>query len=102
VGLVPSVYQSGTKSYHGHLSKKANRYLRWGMIEAAQKAKVIDPFLRMKAEKIHRKRGASIATAAVVRHLLVAVYHILKEKTAYRPPKLKYNSPGKPVLTLVA
>ncbi|MFQ6002563.1 MAG: transposase [Candidatus Zixiibacteriota bacterium] len=37
-GLVPSVHQSGAKSYHGHLSKKANRYLQWGMIEAAQKA----------------------------------------------------------------
>jgi hypothetical protein len=72
------------------------------MIEAAQKAKVIDPFLRMKAEKIHRKRGASIATAAVARHLLVAVYRILKDKTIYRQPKLKYYSPGKPVPTLVA
>jgi transposase len=101
-GLVPCVHQSGAKSYHGHLSKKANRYLQWGMIEAAQKAKVIDPFLRVKAEKIHRKRGASVATAAVARHLLVAVYHILKEKTVYRPPKLKYSSPGKPVPTLVA
>lgn len=60
-GLVPSVYQSGAKSYHGHLSKKANRYLQWGMIEAAQKAKVIDPFLRRKAERIERKKGARIA-----------------------------------------
>lgn len=101
-GLVPSVRQSGAKSYHGHISKKANRYLQWGMIEAAQKAKVIDPFLRVKAEKIQRKKGASVATAAVARHLLVAVYHILKEKTDYRQPKLRYNSLGKPVPTLVA
>ncbi len=101
-GLVPSVHQSGAKSYHGHISKKANRYLQWGMIEAAQKAKVIDPFLRVKAEKIQRKKGASIATAAVARRLLVAVYHILKEKTIYRQPKLRYNSPGKPVRPLVA
>lgn len=27
-GLVPSVHQSGTKSYHGHISKKCNRYLQ--------------------------------------------------------------------------
>jgi transposase len=27
-GLVPSVHQSGAKSYHGHLNKKANRYLQ--------------------------------------------------------------------------
>jgi hypothetical protein len=66
------------------------------MIEAAQKAKVLDPFLRAKAEKIQRKRGASVATAAIARHLLVAVYHILKEKTPYRTPKLKHHSMGKP------
>jgi transposase len=101
-GLVPSVHQSGAKSYHGHISKKCNRYLQWGMIEAAQEAKVIDPFLRAKAEKIQRKKGACVATAAVAHHLLVAIYHILKEKTTYRSPKLKYHLPGKPVPTLVA
>jgi transposase len=101
-GLVPSVHQSGTKSYHGHISKKCNRYLQWGMIEAAQKAKVIDPYLRAKAEKIQRKKGASVATAAVAHHLLVAVYHILKEKTVYKTPKSRYTSLGKPVPTLVA
>jgi hypothetical protein len=66
------------------------------MVEAAQKAKVIDPFLRAKAEKIQRKRGASVATAAIADHLLVAVYHILKEKTPDRTPKLKHHSLGKP------
>jgi transposase len=88
-GLVPSVYQSGEKSYHGHLSNKANRYLRWGLIEAAQRAKVIDPFLRKKKERIERKKGTSVATVAIAHQLLVAIYHILKEKTVYRSPKLK-------------
>ena len=101
-GLVPSVYQSGSKSYHGHISNRANRYLQWGLIEAAQMAKVIDPFLRRKAEIIARKKGACVATTAIARHLLVVIYHILKEKTVYRSPKLKYRLSGKPVLTLVA
>jgi transposase len=101
-GLVPSVYQSGEKSYHGHISYKANRYLRWGLIEAAQRAKVIDPFLRKKAERIKGKKGTSVATVAIAHQLLVAIYHILKEKTVYRSPKLKYRLSGKPVRTLVA
>jgi len=100
-GLVPSVYQSGTKSYHGHISQKCNRYLRWGMIEAAQRAKGIDPFLRSYAEKIRRKKGASVATVAVARRLMVMVYHLLKERRPYYPPKLKRNLSGRPVLTLV-
>jgi len=101
-GLVPSVYQSGKKSYHGHISYKANRYLRWGLIEAAQRAKAIDPFLRKKKERIERKKGTSVATVAIAHQLLVAIYHILKEKTVYRSPKLKHRLSGKPVLTLVA
>ncbi len=101
-GLVPSVYQSGSKSHYGHISNKANRYLQWGMIEAAQRAKIIDPFLRKKAEIIARKKGPSVATTAIAHHLLVVIYHILKEKTVYRSPKLKYRLSGKPVPTLVA
>jgi len=101
-GLVPSVHQSGEKSYHGHLSYKANRYLRWGLIEAAQKAKLIDPFLRKKAERIKDKKGTSVATVAIAHQLLVAIYHILKEKTVFRSPNLKYRLSGKPVPTLVA
>jgi transposase len=101
-GLVPSVHQSGEKSYHGHISYKANRYLRWGLIEAAQRAKVIDPFLRKKAERVKEKKGTSVATVAIAHQLLMAIYHILKEKTVYLSPKLKYRLSGKPVRTLVA
>jgi len=101
-GLVPSVYQSGSKNYRGHISNRANRYLQWGMIEAAQRAKIIDPFLRKKAEIIARKKGPSVATTAIAHHLLTVIYHILKEKTVYRSPKLKYRLSGKPVTTLVA
>ena len=101
-GLVPAVHQSGAKSFHGHLSKKSNRYLQWGMIEAAQKAKVIDPFLRKKAEKIERKKGAGVATAAIAHHLLIIVYHILKEQREYYSSKLKSNPSGRPVCPLVA
>jgi transposase len=100
-GLAPSVYQSGAKSYHGHISKKCNRYLQWGMVEAAQKAKVIDPFLRRKAERIERKKGASVATAAVAHHLLIIVYHLLKEQREYYSRKLRENLSGRPVPTLV-
>jgi transposase len=100
-GLVPSVHQSGTKSYSGHLNKKANRYLKWGMIEAAQKAKVIDPFLRRKAERIQRKKGGGVATVAVAHHLLIIVYHLLKEKREYYPGKLRKNMWGRPGSDLV-
>ena len=100
-GLVPTVHQSGSKSYHGHLSNRGNRYLRWGMIEAAQKAKVIDPYLREKAGRIERKKGKGVATAAIAHHLLVIVYHILKERREYYSNKVKTIVSGRPGSNLV-
>lgn len=100
-GLVPSVHQSGSRSYHGHLVKGANRYLCWALIEAAQKAKEIDPFLRDKATRIERKKGKGVATAAIARHLLVIIYHILKEKRGYYSGEVKTAGSGRPVCPLV-
>jgi malate/lactate dehydrogenase len=71
------------------------------MIEAAQKAKAIDPFLRRKAERIQRKKGGGVATVAVAHHLLIIVYHLLKEKREYYPGKLRKNLWGRPVGNLV-
>jgi hypothetical protein len=96
-GLVPSVHQSGNKSFHGHISHKANHYLQWGLIEAAQRAKVIDPYLRIKAQNIQKKKGGKVATVAIAHHLLIAVYHILKEKTTYQRPKLKAGQARTPL-----
>jgi len=56
-GLAPPVYQSGTGNYHGHIDPKCNRYLQWGMIEAAQRAKRTHRFLRSCAEKIARQKS---------------------------------------------
>jgi transposase len=71
------------KAINGHLNKKANRYLKWGMIEAAKRAKTINPLLRRKVETIERKKGAGVATVAMTHHLLIIVYHILKEQRGY-------------------
>jgi len=58
--------------------------------------------VRIIAERIERKKGASVATAAVAHHLLVIVYHLLKEQREYYSSKLRGNLSGRPALTLVA
>ncbi|MEW5768705.1 MAG: IS110 family transposase [bacterium] len=100
-GLVPSVHQSSSRNYHGHIVKGANRYLCWGMIEAAQKAKVIDPYLRDKAQKIEKKKGGGVATVAIARQLMAIIYHLLKEKRDYYREELKIAGSGRPVRLLV-
>jgi transposase len=96
-GLVPSVHQSGSRLYRGHLTKAGNRYLRWGMIEAAQAAMRTDPFWKSWAARLIRKKGRGVATAAVAHKLLIAVYHIWKDGTEYKQPKFSLGKPVAPM-----
>jgi transposase len=89
-GLVPSVHQSGQTSYNGRITKQGSRYIRWAMIEAAQKAYVKDVSLSRFYHKLCGKKGRSKAMVALARKMLVIVYNVLR----YNEP---YNLSGKPV-----
>jgi len=90
-GLVPTVHASGGKSWHGPTSPKANHYLRWAFVEAANAIllhrnryagqHVIELYDRLKKHKCHGK-----AAVAVARHLAEASWWILKRRQPYRPP----------------
>jgi transposase len=92
-GLVPSVHQSGNRLYRGRLTKTGNRYLRWGMIEAAPTARRTDPFWRAWASRLVRKKGKGVATAAVAHKLLIAVYHVWKDGAEYKQPAFRNLRP---------
>ena len=91
-GLVPSTYSSGGKTYQGKITKQGNRWLRWAMIEAAQQATRIDPWLSEVYERI-AKKGKKKARVAVARKLLEIVYRIWKEK---RPYEKRYGAVALP------
>lgn len=46
VGLVPSTYSSGGKTYHGKIIKQGNKWLRWAFVEAVAPAIASDAQLR--------------------------------------------------------
>ncbi len=81
-GLVPSTYSSGGKTYQGKITKQGNRWLRWALIEAAQQATRIDPWLAEVYERI-AKKGKKKARVAVARKLLEIIYRIWNEKSPY-------------------
>lgn len=81
-GLVPSTYSSGNRTYQGKITKQGNRWLRWAMVEAAQRAPVFDMWLREFYNRISKK-GNNIARVAVARRLLEIVYRIWTEKKPY-------------------
>lgn len=89
-GLVPSVHQSGQTSYNGRITKQGSRYIRWAMIEAAQKAYLKDASLSKFYHKLCAKKGRSKAIVALARKMLVIAYNVLK----YNEP---YNLSGKSV-----
>jgi len=83
-GLVPSTHTSGNVSYHGHITKRGSKWLRWILSEAAiHVAKRPGP-LRRFYHKVERKKGGQIAKVATARKLLEWIYHILRDGKSYQ------------------
>lgn len=97
-GLVPSTHQTGKTCYHGRITKQGNKYIRWAMIEAAQRAVCRDPALNGFYHKLRRKKGAGKARVAVARKLLTAVYQVLKKSVPYKMNCLTLTNLGKPAM----
>ncbi len=81
-GLVPSTYSSGNRTYQGKITKQGNKWLRWAMIEAAQRAPLNDIWLREFYNRISKK-GRKIARVAVARKLLEIIYRMWIDKKPY-------------------
>jgi transposase len=82
-GLVPSVYQSGSKEYRGHITKQGSKWLRWILIQSANVAAKHDPLLSRFYAKIKAKKGHNIAVVATARKLLTYIYVMLKLGLTY-------------------
>ena len=84
-GLVPTVHQSASCCYYGHISKQGSRYMRWILVEAVhihvQNApdSQISKFHNKKVKKIGRNK----ATVAPARKMLHVIYWMLLEKELY-------------------
>lgn len=81
-GLVPSTYSSGNRTFQGRITKQGNKWLRWALIEAAQRAPLFDMWLREFYNRISKK-GSKIARVAVARRLLEIIYQIWNEQRPY-------------------
>lgn len=83
-GLCPVTRQSGNTVHQGRLIRDSNKYVRYILIEAVPHAVRKDPRLARFYRRLRRSKGMGKARAAVARKLLLAVYHMLKNKTTYR------------------
>jgi len=86
-GLVPVTRQSADHCWQGRITKEGNRYIRWGMVEAACVATRKDWGLAQYYRRVAVRRGSLKARVAVARKLLTAVWHILTDGQPYRLTK---------------
>ncbi len=84
-GLIPSTYSSGDRTYHGHITKQGNAWLRWAAVEAVIPACKKDLELRVLYRRLARRKGKNVAKIAVARRLLTIIYRVLSEKRDYLP-----------------
>jgi len=84
-GLVPSTHSSGGITYHGSITKRGSKYLRWIMLECVHvhirtnKNSNITRFYT----RLAKIKGSSKAAVAAASKLLKVVYWIMKEKRKY-------------------
>ena len=88
-GVAPGSWSSAEKVYASHLCSNVNKYLRWAFVETVLHYIRACPWAQAKYERLKRSKGWKTARLAIARHVATVVYHLLKERRAYResPPK---------------
>lgn len=82
-GIVPSVYQSGNTRRTGHLTKQGSSWLRWMLIQCANRAIYTNSALRKFYLRLHDKKGHKPAVIATARKMLVYAHIMLKHNMQY-------------------
>ncbi len=93
LGLNPREDSSGGHQRLGHISKQGNQMLRWLLVEAGQKASLLDEELRRKYKRLAFRRGRNVAKVAMARQLAVRLYWKLRQARSAQPA---VRMPGSP------
>lgn len=82
-GVCPGNYQSAGRRKHGKTTK-GNKALKTILTQCAKSAKTVkSSYFFAQYQRISDRRGKNRATLAVAHSMLIAIYHILKNKTAF-------------------
>lgn len=83
-GMCPGNNESGGKPKSGKTGK-GSRYLRAALVQAAWAAThQKESYLAAKYRRMVKRMGKKKALVAVAHSILVIIYHVLKERTAYK------------------
>lgn len=84
IGIIPSTFSSGGRTFHGRLTKQGNKYLRWALVEAIWPAVRSDPELGAYYHRINAGKGPNPAKIAAARRLATIIYRVLKQGRPYQ------------------
>ena len=89
VGLVPRQYESGQMHRSGGITGAGHRLLRTLLVEVGWMALRFNSHLRAVFDRVCRQHAArrKIAVVAVARRLLIICWAMLRDGTAWRPPR---------------
>ena len=83
-GVCPGNYQSAGRRKHGKTTK-GNKALKTILTQCAKSAKTVkSSYFSAQYQRIAARRGKNRATLAVAHSMLIAIYHILSDKVAFR------------------
>ncbi len=83
-GLVPECKESAGKKMSSRI-RKGNKYLKACLVECARAAiRNKKSYFYSRYQRIAARRGGKRALIAIAHTMLIAIYHMLKEKIPYR------------------
>ena len=89
-GLGAGVHDSGETHRDKGITKQDRRELRKVLVEAAWVAVNSHPYWKAQFEHLERRKPMNQAIVAIARKLLVAVWHVLTERTTDKMLSLKW------------
>ena len=94
-GMDASKHQSGESDPNGHMSKRGTPFLRYGLMQAADRARKHDPcFGDYYAKAMARNKHHYVALSGVARKLAGVILSVMKEGRAYEPVPPSHHQPG--------
>jgi len=82
---IASIRSSGGKERHGHITRRGSKFLRWILVEAAQKAVFTRSPLNPFYWSIAKRQGSGTAKVGAARKLLETIYQMLRTGRRFDP-----------------
>lgn len=83
IGIIPSTFSSGGRTFHGKLTKQGNKYLRWALVEAIWPAVQSNPKLGAYYQRIRARKEPNPAKTATTRRVATIIYRVLCQERSY-------------------